>query len=152
MTGMRQAVRGIVVNEGKLLVMKRNKFGAEYYTLIGGGIEPDEEPESALRRELREETGMQVGDVRLVFVEGAGEPYGTQYVYLCEYAGGDPMLAHDSEEATLNADGQNTYSPQWLPLNALPEANFLSQSLKEALINSFENGFPSDATQLEWQK
>ena len=42
-------VRAIVVKENKLLVMHRNKFGHEYDTLVGGGIDVGETPEQALK-------------------------------------------------------------------------------------------------------
>lgn len=148
---MRQAIRAVVTNGDKMLVMKRNKFGKEYYTLIGGGIELDEDQETALRRELTEETGMQVGAVKLVYEEEPGEPYGTQFVYLCEYKGGDPVLSPDSIEAQISAAGENTYQPMWLPIAELPNVNFVSGSLKTELIRALENGFPNEPMHLEWK-
>lgn len=147
---MKQAVRAIVVNANKLLVMKRNKFGKEYYTLIGGAVEMGEEIEQALRRELMEESSLEVGRVQLVFSEEAGEPYGTQYVYYCEYLGGEPTMSPDAIEAELNAVGQNTYTPMWLPIADLAETTFVSGSLKQALLKSFQAGFPSEPVMLEW--
>jgi len=147
---MRQAVRAIVVKDNQLLVMKRNKFGKQYYTLTGGGIELDEDQETALRRELMEETGMQVGDVRLVYVEEPDAPYGTQFVYLCEYLGGEPALQADAIEAELTAKGDNTYDPLWLPATDLPSVDFVSGSLKSALINALEKGFPIEPEYLNW--
>lgn len=149
---MKQAIRAVVTSGDKLLVMKRNKFGKEYYTLVGGGVELDEDQETALRRELAEETGLQVGGVKLVFVEEAEAPYGTQYVYWCEYLGGDPVLAMDSEEAVINTAGQNTYEPMWLPIADLPNVNFLSTSLKAELISALQNGFPNEPIKLNWQE
>lgn len=148
---MRQAVRAIVTSGDKMLVMKRNKFGKEYYTLIGGGIELGEELEAALRRELVEETGMQVGAVRLVYVEEPGEPYGTQYVFWCEYLGGDPVLGADSEEAFISAAGHNIYEPMWLPIAELANVNFVSGSLKAELMSALHHGFPDEPVQLDWQ-
>src|SRR5690348_11455988 len=98
---MRKAVRGIVFKDNSLLVMKRNKFGHEYYTLPGGGIGMGETAEHTLAREMAEETGVQLGDARLVFIENAGEPYGTQYIYLIDYVGGEPHLAADAPEASI---------------------------------------------------
>lgn len=149
---MRQAVRAIVVNGDKMLVMKRNKFGKQYYTLMGGGIELDEDQEMALRRELAEEAGLQVGAVKLVYVEEPGEPYGTQFVYWCEYLDGDPILSADSIEAQISAAGQNTYKPLWLPIADLPNVNFVSGSLKAELIGALRIGFPNEPKKLEWHE
>lgn len=61
----RQIVRAIVYDDGGFFYFVRavrdDEFGAA--TLIetsGGGMEPGEEPEAALRRELREELGAEV--------------------------------------------------------------------------------------------
>lgn len=148
---MKHAIRAIVTNNNQMLVMKRNKFGKEYYTLVGGAVEMGEGLETALRRELQEESSMQVGRVQLVFVEEADAPYGTQYVYWCEYQGGEPVLSSDSVEAEINKAGKNTYEPMWLPIADLPNVNFVSKSLKEALMHSLAHGFPNEPMQLDWQ-
>lgn len=149
---MKQAVRAIVTRGEDMLVMKRNKFGSEYYTLIGGAVEMGEALETALRRELQEESGVHVGQVRLVYIEDAGEPYGEQYVYLCEYQSGEGVLSPDSEEAKINQLGQNTYQPQWIPIARLAEINFVSGSLKEALWQGFAHGFPEEPQLLAWKR
>ena len=75
---MRIASRLIMVRNNQLLVMHRNKFGSEYYALIGGGVDPGENPMHALTREVREETGLMLANPKLVYIEEAGKPYGTQ--------------------------------------------------------------------------
>lgn len=147
----RQSVRAIVINGGKMLAMKRNKFGLEYYTLIGGGVDMGEEQETALRRELHEETGMVVGAVRLVFTENAGDLYGMQYVYLCEYKGGDPALDPDAEETKISAMGQNVYEPIWLPLKDISNVPFRSTSVAEAILDGIQSGFPETPRELAYR-
>ena len=149
---MKQAIRAIVTNGNQMLVMKRNKFGKQYYTLLGGAVEIGEELEAALRRELGEEASLQVGRVQLVYIEDADPPYGTQYIYWCEYQGGEPVLGTDSIEAEISKGGQNTYEPMWLPIADLPNVNFVSTSLKNALIDAFAHGFPSEPQQLFWRQ
>ena len=140
---MRRAVRAIVVKDDHLLVMHRNKFGQEYYTLIGGGIDSGESHEQALLREVAEETGVQVARPELVVVEEAGAPFGTQYIYLCQYVSGEPLLHADSEEAKVHALGQNLYTPMWLSLSELADVPFRSEALKRELIKGFLQGFAS---------
>ncbi len=142
---MRQAVRAIVVRDGYLLVMHRSKFGSEYYTLPGGGVKPSESGAHALLRHVNEETSLTIANPRLVIVEDAGDPYGLQYIYLCQYVGGEPALSPTSEEAKISSLGQNLYSPQWLPLHSLPSVPFKSEALKTALMQGFSRGFQSAA-------
>jgi 8-oxo-dGTP diphosphatase len=148
---MRQSVRAIVIKDNSLLAMKRNKFGKQYYTLIGGGVDVGEALEVALRRELQEETGMQVGTIRPVFTEDDGNLYGVQYVYLCEYIGGEPTLGAASEESAISKLGQNMYEPVWLSLAELPDAPFRSESVKQAILEGVRSGFPPEPQTLAWQ-
>jgi ADP-ribose pyrophosphatase YjhB (NUDIX family) len=147
----KQAVRAIVINGDKLLAMKRNKFGMEYYTLVGGGVDIGEDHEMALRRELHEETGLTVGVVREVFTEDGGDLYGIQHVFLCEYQGGEPTLTEGSEEAAISAMGQNTYQPLWLSLSDLSQVPFRSTSVRDAITGALQNGFPDTPQQLAWK-
>jgi 8-oxo-dGTP diphosphatase len=139
---MKTAVRAIVIKDNQLLVMHRNKFGHQYYTLPGGGVRGGEEKGAALSRKLTEETSIQISGPRLVYTEEPGAPYGVQYIYLCDYISGEPSLHHNSEEAKINALGQNIYTPQWLPLSKLSEVPFLSVRLRDAIRQAIKTAFP----------
>lgn len=147
---MRKAVRAIVVKGDQTLVMHRNKFGREYYTLLGGGIDPGETAEQALRREILEESSLYVTNGRLVFVEEAGDPYGTQYIYLCEVSGGEPKLGEDSDEAKL-FDMGNQHTPMWVPIKDFASLSFRSELLQQAMLYGFQYGFPEQAVELDRQ-
>lgn len=141
---MRRASRAIVIKEDQILVTKRNKFGDEYYILIGGGVDMGETEEQTLYRELREESGVQVTNPRKVFIENAGDMYGVQHIFLCDYVSGEPTLHPDSTEAKINAmDMGNKYETVWLPLAQLPTVPFRSDCLRRAVLDGIKSGFPA---------
>ncbi len=62
---LRFAARGIVIREdGKIAVF--NKSNKNEYKLPGGGIEGEEEPKEAFKREVLEETGCEVEIVKQI--------------------------------------------------------------------------------------
>ena len=140
---MRRAVRAIVIHGDKLLIMHRNKFGKEYDTLPGGGVEPGESLGQALIRELSEETMVNIANQRLLFIEHAGQPYGDQYIFLCDYEGGEPALWPESDEAVINKLGKNLYVPMWVNLSDLHLKPFVSAALKQKIFNSLMRGWPT---------
>ncbi|MDL2342025.1 MAG: NUDIX domain-containing protein [Patescibacteria group bacterium] len=145
---MRQAVRVIVIKDQSLLVMHRNKFGQQFYALVGGGIDYGENPEQALYREVAEETGLQITNPKLVIIEDAGDVYGMQYIYTCDYVSGEPALAADSAEALIHAKGENLYTPMWLPLSDLPNVVFQPKELQATLIAHATAGWPAAPIEL----
>jgi ADP-ribose pyrophosphatase YjhB (NUDIX family) len=144
---MSLAARAIIIENGKILVMHRNKSGNEYFTLVGGRINDDETPEQGLVREVREETGMRVMAARLVYVEKHPTPYNEQYIYLCKV---DPheavALQDDSEENTMNKYGMNMHRPQWASIQSFTHLSFRTPQLHAAIVQAFEKGFPTEPT------
>jgi 8-oxo-dGTP diphosphatase len=67
--------------------------GSEYWTLPGGGIEPEEESALAVRREVLEEVGLEV--IAAHEVSRVPYPSGTTTVFRVEVADGEPRLGVD---------------------------------------------------------
>lgn len=148
---MRKAARAVVIHNQNILLMKRNKFGTQYYLLPGGGIEVGETADAAVLRELREEASLRLANPRLIYIEDAGDPYGIQYIFLCDYQDGDVKLDPRSAEAELNKGGQNLFEPLWVPVSKLAGLPFRSETLKQELLRTFRDGYPSSPKQFQSQ-
>ncbi len=145
---MRRTARAIIIKDDQFLVMHRNKFGRTYFALVGGEVEPTESLEEALLREVKEESSLNIENPKLMYIEDAGEMYGIQYIYLCDYVSGEPRLEPNSIEAKISQKGKNLYIPIWLPLNELPEINLLSEPLKLAILDALKKGWPKQPINL----
>lgn len=63
---VREAVRALLLDPDERVLLVRfvnPDTGAEFWTTPGGGIDPGESPQEAIRRELREETGLEATEV-----------------------------------------------------------------------------------------
>ncbi len=56
----------ITDDQGRLLVVDVTGVKSSSYFLPGGALEPDESPETALRREVMEETGLEITSAKIV--------------------------------------------------------------------------------------
>jgi 8-oxo-dGTP diphosphatase len=86
----------IVIRNGRLLLGRRRKaHGAGSWSCPGGHLEFGESIEECARREIREETGMEIGRVRhTAFTNDLFEDRGKQYVTLfvaAEWVSGEPQ-------------------------------------------------------------
>ena len=68
MSTIRIRVAGILVKDGKILLVRHEKNDKSYWLLPGGGVDFGESAEAALVREFQEEVGLsiQVGKIVLV--------------------------------------------------------------------------------------
>lgn len=145
---MRKAARAVVIHNQNILLMERNKFGSQYYCLPGGGIDPGETADHAAIREIKEEASIDVINPQLVYIEEAGDPYGTQYIFTCQYQDGEVKIHPHSIEAKLNEVGQNTFKTLWVPISKFVGLPFRSETLKQELLAAFRDGFPTEPKQL----
>jgi len=101
-----EAVVGpIIYNEkGEILLIKNPKFG-DFWTIPGGHIELDEPAEEALKREIMEETGLELKNIEPIgFTEGINPEFFHKkkhfiYLnYLAELAGGEMTKSEEMTE------------------------------------------------------
>lgn len=146
---MGKAARAIIIENDKILVMHRNKHGAEYFTLVGGRVGDNESVDQALVREVKEETGLQITKARLVFIEAHRPPYNEQYIYLCEVAPHDAVaIQTDSEEGFMNKLEANVHKPLWAEIRTFAHLHFRTPQLQTALVEALKNGFPTQPINL----
>lgn len=146
---MAKASRAIIIENNKILVMHRNKYGNQYFTLVGGRLNEGETSEHALVREIKEETGLDIIKARLVYHEQNVPPYNEQYIYLCEVAEHGPVgLEETSEEFMLNKLELTTHDPIWVDIKNFPRIAFRTIQVQNAISKALVDGFPSETQEL----
>ena len=103
---------------------------AGYWEFPGGKLEPEEEPKQALRRELKEELGIdaEIGDIRFTGIHSYGDTGILLLFYEVPYWKGEPKTVHH--------DGLKWVKIDDLKSENLPEANMkLLDQIMDALKN-----------------
>jgi ADP-ribose pyrophosphatase YjhB (NUDIX family) len=93
-------VQGILERDGQVLLARRaHEPRRGHWDLPGGFVNETEDPLDALRREFREETGLDVHPMELLRIDI--EPYDHRHVFSVTWivhAEGEPVAADDVEE------------------------------------------------------
>jgi 8-oxo-dGTP diphosphatase len=103
-----------ITYDGEVLLLlggAKKRLWASRYNGLGGHVEPGEDIYTSVRREVREEAGLAVHDLRLrgVVHADAGDPV-TGILFFVFTAATDDKAVLPSDEGTL----------EWWPVNALP--------------------------------
>lgn len=143
------AARAIIIEGDKMLVMRRKKYGSEYYTLVGGQAKENETIEETLVREVKEETGLTIARAWLVFIEEHAPPYNDQYIYLCEVAPHESVAIQEaSEEGQMNRMDMNVHELVWTGTQSFASLAFRTPQLHAAILKALKQGFPSQPHKL----
>lgn len=106
----------VIIENGRVALIKRKKPHTTYYVFPGGGIEVGETPEQAAIREAYEELGVHIRIQRLLKVLDFN---GKQYFFLADIIGGK-FGTGTGEEYTHTSIERGTYEPMWIDIEDLP--------------------------------
>jgi len=135
---------GVCVFDNKILLIhrinltKENK--EEYYVIPGGGIETNEDKKDTVKREIKEETNIEVEVGELFYEMKDKNPRGgdrVHYYYLCKYIKGEPKLREDSEEYFKMKEGKRFYNPMWVNISELNNLSLFPDQIKSKIIERF---------------
>lgn len=105
------AVITLVHRDGAVLLATNRTQARGFYALIAGFVEVGETLEQAVRREIREEVGLEVGRIRYAGSQPWPFPSQLMIGFYAEYRSGDIVV----QESELS-------DARWFPLDALPDS------------------------------
>jgi 8-oxo-dGTP diphosphatase len=128
MTTQQIGVKAIIERDNKILFIKRsNDYGeiSNSWDIPGGRTEFGEEPEAGLKREIKEETGLEVEEVKQILdastVFKNEEKHIIRITYLCTVKNANIKLSNEHTEI------------QWIKKDELKEVVFKDKILKKVI-------------------
>lgn len=128
----------VLIRRGdRILLARSSRFPSGMFGLIAGFVEPGENLEHALRREVMEETGITVENIRYFGSEPWPFPDSLMIGFVADYAGGD-----------LTVDPREIESASWFDrghLPRIPEKLSISRALIDWWLEGSADGSSRDA-------
>jgi NAD+ diphosphatase len=112
-------------NDGRVLLARNAGFSEPFYSCLAGFVEPGETLEEAVRREVREEVGIEVRNIRYFGSQPWPFPHSLMIGFEAELASGE-----------LRPDGREITEAAWYPASDLPRLPG-QMSIARALIEAW---------------
>jgi len=103
------AMMALVTRGRELLLARSARFASGMYSALAGFVEPGETIEDCVRREVREEVGVEIAAPVYFASQSWAFPHSLMIAFTAEYAGGEIAL-----------DDPEIEDAQFFPLDALP--------------------------------
>jgi NAD+ diphosphatase len=104
------AIIVLVQREGRILLAASPRFPPGLHSILAGFVEPCETLEDAVHREVREETGIEVTNIRYLGSEPWPFPNSLMIGFVADYAGGEMVI-----------DNNEIISAGWFDRTSLPD-------------------------------
>jgi len=100
----------VLVRRGEQALLARSaRFTSGFYSTLAGFVEPGESLEETLAREVREEAGVEVADIRYFGSQPWPFPHSLMVGFVAEHAGGE-----------IQVDGVEIVDARWFSATELP--------------------------------
>jgi 8-oxo-dGTP diphosphatase len=127
-------VSAIIIESEKILLVHRIKPDNEYFVLPGGSVEKNEDNVSALIREIKEETSLEIEVGKLLWQVNNQFDERTQYIYLALKHKGKPELGSPEKERHSE---NNMYVLEWHDIKDLNTVKFFPSEIKTNILETF---------------
>ncbi|MDP9314044.1 MAG: NUDIX domain-containing protein [Chloroflexota bacterium] len=119
----------VIIRDGAIVLIHRQKRDRAYYVLPGGSIEADETPAAACGREVAEETGLVVrGTTYLCTLSNQGR---AEHYFLVEVEH-DRLVLGGPERERHTTDNQ--YQPVWIDRTTMTTLNIQPPELRQLIL------------------
>lgn len=116
----------VVLRDDTVLVIGRQKDGRSYCVLPGGGVDPGEDPEVAVLRELAEETGLDGAVERHLWTLDHDDR--RAHYFLVSVEPGPLVLGGPEASRQSSAD---IHTPRWVPVGRLDAEDLQPASVRD---------------------
>lgn len=143
-SSLRKRATAVIINDNKILLIRRVKPGVEYFILPGGGVDENETIEEAMIREVMEELNLKVKKYEFLFsLENIPVPQmitihkgnRDEYIFkVIEYTDTPEIGGPEKERMSP----ENQYHLEWIDLSRLKEMkNIYPKVVIRALTKKF---------------
>jgi 8-oxo-dGTP pyrophosphatase MutT (NUDIX family) len=127
------------MDNNKILAIKRIKKDEVYYVFPGGGVEEGEELEEALKRECREELGVEIKIIKNFASErfNRGNMKQMEYFYICKIISGE-IGTGNGPEYDVNSNYEGIHGIEWIS-DKFQDYDLRPENISSKLFNYFKN-------------
>jgi NAD+ diphosphatase len=104
------AMMVLITRGHELLLARAHRFAPGMFSALAGFVEPGETIEDCIRREVREEVGVEVDRLEYFASQAWAFPHSLMIAFTAEYAGGE-----------LRPDEHEIAEARWFPFDAVPK-------------------------------
>jgi len=127
------AMMVLVTRGSEVLLARAHRFPPAMFSALAGFVEPGETIEDCIRREVREEVGVEVGKLDYFASQSWAFPHSLMIAFTAEYAGGD-----------VRPDDTEIAEARWFAFDAVPKLP-PSVSIARRLIDATVSRLAKDA-------
>jgi len=117
-----------VEKDGQVLLARSTRFPAKFYSVLAGFVEPGETLEDTVHREIKEEVGIKVSDIRYFGSQPWPFPDSLMIGFTAKYASGEIKI----DETEIAEAGW--FSPEKLP--AIPGKVSIARQLIDRFLET----------------